>query len=258
MIIQDSREVNNKNGQLIQRRLGQPPLAFLEHGDYLLRGDSITAIVERVTNTGLLADIESGRAVEKLQGCAEDADIVLLLIEGLILPSRDGYTLVQEGGYKFDYYDLPPSWKAPEGANLKMSFRRFNWHFHSVAEFLTSVSLRWVHKVEFTLSPAETAERLKELDQYFTKNFDQHLLHLTHSRPFTMTRKDNLEEYILTSFPGIGHERARAIIDCFGLPLKWTVTEKQLSSVEGIGKITAKKLIAYLPKIQGHPPAREG
>lgn len=246
MLIVDYRELNNKDGQLIHRKLGGPPTAPLSSGDYLLRGNGITVLVERVKNSGLLADIESGRMVEKLEGCAEDADIVLLLIEGLILPARDGTVLLQEGGYAFNYYDLKGS-HFPEGADLKMTFRRVNWHFHSVAEFLTSVCLRWVHKVEFTLSASETAERLKELDEYFSKGFDQHLLHLQRSRPFTMKKEDNLQEYILSGFPGIGPERARAIIECFGkLPLRWTVDEKQLSRVEGIGKVTARKLIEAL------------
>lgn len=245
MIIQESREVNNSDGQLIQKKLGQPPLAFFEHGDYLLRGDGVTCLIERVTNSGLLADIESGRMVSKLEGCAADADIVILIIEGLILPGREG-TLLQEGGYAFNYYDLKGS-HFPEGADLRMTFRRVNWHFRSVAEFLTSVCLRWVHKVEFTMSASETAERLKELDEYFSKGFDQHLLHLQRSRPFTMKKEDNLQEYILSGFPGIGPERARAIIECFGtLPLRWTVDGKQLSRVEGIGKVTARKLIEAL------------
>lgn len=248
MIIQESREVNNSDGRLIQKRLERPPVAFFGHGDYLLRGNGVTCLVERVTNSGLLADIESGRMVEKLEGCAEDADIVLLLIEGLILPARDNLTLLQEkGDYAFSYWGNGGSAFAQGGAEVKLRFRKVNWYFHSVAEFLTSISLRWVHKVEFTLSASETAERLKELDQYFNKDFNQHLLHLTRSRPFTMKREDDLREYILTSFPGVGPERARAIIECFGtLPLQWTVDEKQLSRVEGIGKITAHKLFMAL------------
>lgn len=184
--------------------------------------------------------------VEKLEGCAEDADIVILLIEGLVFPARDGTTLIQESGYAFNYYDLKSS-HFPEGADLKMGFRRTGFRFASVQNFLVSCQLRWVHGVEFTLSASESAERLKELDAYFTKGFDQHLLHLTRSRPFTMKREDDLGEYILSGFPGIGPERARAIIECFGtLPLKWTVDEKQLSRVEGIGKVTARKLIEAL------------
>jgi len=245
MLIVDSRELNNTDGRLIHQWLGQPATAWLDHGDYLIRGDGICVLVERVSNTGLLADIESGRMVEKLEGCASDADVVLLVIEGLILPSRDGYTLMQQGGYQFNYYDLKGPF--PEGAELRISFRRTNWHFHSIAEFLTSICLRWVHKVEFTLSPSETAERLKELDRYFSKGFDHHLLHLVRTRPFNTRRNDNLAEYILMSFPTIGPDRARALLDYFGgLPLRWTVGEKDLQRVEGIGKSTARRLIEAL------------
>jgi len=246
MIIQESREVNNSDGRLIQKKLGPPPLAFFEYGDYLLRGNGVTCLIERVKNSGLLADIESGRMVSKLEGCSEDADIVILLTEGLILPARDGSTLLQKEGYAFNYYDLSGG-HFPGGADLQMSFRRTGFRFTSVQNFLVSCQLRWVHEIEFTLSASETAERLKELDAYFTKGFDQHLLHLQRSRPFTMKREDNIDEYILSGFPGIGIERATAIIECFGaLPLRWTVDEKQLSRVEGIGKMTARKLIKTL------------
>lgn len=243
MIIADQRELNNQDGRLIYQKLGGPPTALLEHGDYLIRGNGITTLVERVSNTGLLSDIESGRAVEKLEGCAEDADIVILLIEGLIFPGRDGHALVQEGGYSFRYYDL----KGPftEGADLNLSLRRTRFYFHSVAEFLTSVCLRWVHKAEYTLSPAETAYRLRELDDYFSKG--QHPLHMTRARPFDMKRDDNLHEFLLTGLPGIGPERAKAIVECFGrAPLRWTVDEKQLRQVEGIGKTMARRLISLL------------
>jgi len=242
MIIQESREVNNSDGRLIQKKLGQPPLALLEHGDYLLRGNGVTCLIERVTNSGLLADIESGRMVSKLEGCSEDADIVLLLIEGLIFPARDGTTLIQEGGYAFSYYDLKGS-HFPEGADLKMSFRRTGFRFASVHNFLTSCQLRWVHGVEFTLSASETAERLMELNQYCTKDFDQHLLHLARTRPFTMKREDDRGKYLLSGLPGVGPERAQLLLDVFKSPLAvFNADKKQLAGVSGIGTVTAQKI----------------
>lgn len=250
MIIQESREVNNADGRLIQKKLGQPPLAFFEHGDYLLRGNGVTCLIERVTNSGLLADIESGRMVSKLEGCSEDADIVLLLIEGLIFPARDGTTLIQEGGYAFSYYDLKGS-HFPEGADLKMSFRRTGFRFASVQNFLTSCQLRWVHGVEFTLSASETAERLMELNAYFTKGFDQHLLHLTRSRPFTMKREDNWSEYLLSGLPGVGIERAQVLLDVFKNPLAvFNADIKQLAGVSGIGRVTARKIYEAVRNIE--------
>lgn len=244
MILIDERELNNSDGRLIHKRLNSPPTTRLEHGDFLIRGNGITTITERCTAAGLLADIESGRMVEKLQGCAEDADIVLLLIEGLILPARDNFTLLQEkGGYAFSYWGNGKSSFGQEGAEVKLKFRKVNWYFRSVAEFLTSVSLRWVHKVEFTLSASETAERLKELDQYFNKDFDQHLLHLTRSRPFTMKRENERGKYLLSGLPGVGPERAQLLLDVLKTPLAvFNADIKQLAGVSGIGTVTARKI----------------
>jgi len=243
LILCDYRELSNKDGQLIHQKLDEPPSVTLTSGDYLLRGNGITTGVERVTNTGLLADMESGRAVDKLERMAGEYDIVILIIEGLIFLGRDSHALVQEGGYSFKYYDLKGPF--PEGADLNISLRRTRFHFHSIAEFLTSVCLRWVHRLEFTLSPSETAYRLKELDDYFSKG--HHPLHLTRARPFNMKREDNLHEFLLTGLPGIGPERAKAIVEHFGkAPLAWTVSEKELSEVEGIGKTTARRLISVL------------
>ena len=243
MIMIDQRELTNQNGRLIYQKLDEPFIVWLEHGDYLIRGNRITVLVERVSNTGLLSDIETGRMVEKLKGCAEDADVVILFIEGLIFPGRDGHALVQEGGYSFNYFNL----KGPftEGVSLKMSLRRTGFHYHSIAEFLTSVCLRWVHKIEYTLSPIETAYRLKELDNYFSK--DKHSLHLQRTRPFDMKGENDLHELLLAEFPGIGRERAKAIVRYFGkAPLGWTVSKEELCKVEGIGRTTAQRLISLL------------
>jgi len=53
--------------------------------------------------------------------------------------------------------------------------------------------------------------------------------------------------HVLQGFEGIGPEVAGAIYDHFGgLPLRWTVTEKDLLQVKGIGKGRARKLLAAL------------
>jgi ERCC4-type nuclease len=44
------------------------------------------------------------------------------------------------------------------------------------------------------------------------------------------------------SFDGISIKRAKALYAKLGLPLAWTCTEDDLLGVEGIGKVTAKKL----------------
>ncbi len=49
--------------------------------------------------------------------------------------------------------------------------------------------------------------------------------------------------HLLQSFEGIGPDLAGKILDHFGkVPMRWEVTEKELIEVQGVGKVTAKKL----------------
>ena len=52
--------------------------------------------------------------------------------------------------------------------------------------------------------------------------------------------------HILQSFPGIGPRTAGLIYDAFGIPFKWTVTEKDLTAIPGIGKVIARRLLDAL------------
>lgn len=62
-------------------------------------------------------------------------------------------------------------------------------------------------------------------------------------------KADNIDfaVHLLQGFDVLGSERAKAVIKHFGgVPLTWTVTEKQLMEVPGVGKGIASKLIAAL------------
>jgi ERCC4-type nuclease len=61
--------------------------------------------------------------------------------------------------------------------------------------------------------------------------------------------------FLLQSFPGIGPTTAKAIYDHFGYaPINWTCTVEDLTSIPGIGRKTAEKLISALS--QRHLPNR--
>jgi len=240
----DSRELNNTDGRLVHHLIGEPPTDILDHGDYLIRGHKITALVERVTNTGLLGDIESGRMADKLAGCAEDADVVILLCEGLIFPAKDGRAMVQEGSYLVDYYDQPGRFVEEYGL-LQMNFRLTGWHYHSVENFLSSASLRWLNIFEYTLGVEHTAQRILELSSYLEKTV--HPLDQLKIKPFLSDRVP-LGEELLAALPGIGPVKAAMLYQyCDNkIPFKWTKTEQELAQAPGIGKITARKLIECL------------
>lgn len=246
MIIVESRELNNEDGQDIYHMLGEPQVSLFEHGDYLIRHEGLVALIERVTGEGLLQDIASGRIYLKLQGCSENADIVILLIERLVLPIIGENAGVQK---RIDWED----------DDIILRMRETGWKYNSVAEFLTSASLRWVHKIEWTLSTWYTAQRLLELDRYLETA--KHELPMMRTRPFRMNSclgpsRDidtpqalwERQKYILMGFPDVADGLAGKIMDHFGYaPLQWTVSESQLTEVNGIGKVTARQLLQCLP-----------
>ena len=52
--------------------------------------------------------------------------------------------------------------------------------------------------------------------------------------------------HVLQSFSGIGPRTAGAIYDAYGIPLHWTVTREQLLAIDGVGKVTADRLLSSL------------
>lgn len=57
-------------------------------------------------------------------------------------------------------------------------------------------------------------------------------------------------EHLLMGLPGVGPDLASRIYEQFGrVPWTWTVTEKELQSVKGIGKGKARQMIDALPSL---------
>ncbi len=244
----DTRELNNDDGRLVYRLIDEPATEELEHGDYLLYGNNTTMLVERVTNTGLLADIESGRMVDKLSGCAQDASIVVLIIEGLILPSLDDSVMVQENFFT-NYGAANLKEQQLNSSVIRLETRITGWHYHAVMNFLMSTCLRWVHWYEFTLSPYHTAMRLLEISNYLDK--DKHALDKVRHRPFLTKRgerdRKDINIEMLMALPGINTMKAESIVEHFGkAPLYWSASEKELRAVPGIGKKLAHGMIDVL------------
>jgi ERCC4-type nuclease len=52
--------------------------------------------------------------------------------------------------------------------------------------------------------------------------------------------------HTLQSFPGVGPTTAAAIYDAYGLPLRWTITRDDLMKIDGVGKVTADRLLLAL------------
>lgn len=96
----------------------------------------------------------------------------------------------------------------------------------------------------------ETAEVLKDIEGWMAKDDHKGL-----SRPgpdkneWGLTSNRDWGIHILQSFEGVGKELAGRIWDKFqGVPLKWSITQKELMEVEGLGKVRVKKLWQALTK----------
>ncbi len=218
MILADWRETETATGRTVVDDLGRPELIQLDHGDYLLRGHGLTALIERMTPGDLLDGLVSGRTTRKLQGMAEDADLVFVIQEGWIGRSKDNFCRLPDWGERRIRYD---------------AFRLYQ----------LSASIHWVHYWEVTHSPQETASTLKLWHEWLVK--PDHNLPNQRYRPFDLSRGRDPGREILQGFRGIGPKHTAEILSRFGgLPLDWTASEEELSGV--VGKALARKLVQFI------------
>jgi DNA excision repair protein ERCC-4 len=114
-------------------------------------------------------------------------------------------------------------------------------------------SLWWKHgiRTEFTEDIEDTADAIREIVDWMHKPASSSLL-----RRNKMQSKDewgyldqiHWGQFFLQGFPGIGADRAAAIIRHFqGIPLEWTVDQEELEKVFGIGPLIAKEICRLLP-----------
>ena len=174
--------------------------------------------VQRKTINDFLASMVDGR-LEKELAQMKRLRVAALVIEGEWRWTTDGH-LVESPG----------------------------WSLDAVTAALWSIQL--VHGVIWWQSrwPDETVRLLEKFEVWVGKG--KHAGFLRRPKPYVPPwgRGDNREWalHLLQSFPGIGPERAAAIYDTLGIPLRWTVTEKELARVPGIGAKTARRLVEAL------------
>lgn len=98
----------------------------------------------------------------------------------------------------------------------------------------------WVNSSD---SLTESREYLSRLEKWFSK--EKHAGIMTRPKPQTQWGHRNDRDFgihIIQSFDGIGPGVAGAIFDKYGVPLKWTISQEDLMSVDGVGKKRAQKL----------------
>lgn len=114
--------------------------------------------------------------------------------------------------------------------------------------------IRWVKgiPIHYTDDLADTAQYLRWLADRLNKKEHTALL----QRPsvqgtWYVPSAEEIQTWVLQSWPGIGPATAKAIIDHFsGIPLRWTCTYEELCKVPRMSKNKAKELINSLSNVK--------
>ena len=105
-------------------------------------------------------------------------------------------------------------------------------------------------KMGWTVNVDDTAKTVSRF-QRWTEKAEHTTLNRTRSPAPTAnwgkTGSRAFQIHLLTGLPGVGEKLASAIVNRFGgLPWRWTVGEKELTTVPGIGKERARRMIEAL------------
>jgi len=184
--------------------------------DFLFASSVGLVGIQRKELKDLVASLRDGRLGREMS-LMKHLDLAVLLIEGEPRWSEDGYLL-----------------------NAR-SFTREQMNGVLFSVQMTGV---WYLKSEGLSS---TARLVKSLQGWLSKH--RHGGFSQRPKPVsewgTLTNRD-WAVHLLQGFPGIGAETAGAIYDELGVCMGWTVTEKELMKVKGVGKVRARKMMEAL------------
>lgn len=201
----------------IRRHFEVSSLCEQQGADFLFSSPAGMVGVQRKEVRDLVASIRDDRIAREL-GQSRQLARMVLVVEGDWKWRRDGESGRVEG------------FTRPQFDGLMLSFQHHGW---------------WVLH---TLSMADTVRTLKRAVSWFGKeNHDSLIARPKPSAPWGNGHNRDWAIHLLQSFDGLGVKTAGAIFDHFGkAPLAWTVTEKDLLAVPGVGKQRASTLVTSL------------
>jgi ERCC4-type nuclease len=174
--------------------------------------------VQRKELSDLVASVRDGRLVRELAQM-KVLNVAVLLLEGKVTWSNDGLAM------------WSPGWTAAQHLGVTLSVQS---------------SGVWIAS---TGSQDETIKWLSLFTKWVAKETQGSLSHRPTARGSSLWGSVDNRDYgihLLQGIDGVGSELAARIWDRWGVPWAWTITEEELTAVDGIGKAKAKKIISAL------------
>ncbi len=236
------------NDEDMNRALGSMALPLpIATGDACFSGlgensQPILVCVERKKASDLVACILDGRYVHQLQIAKDNgADVFCLVVEGLYRPNpRGGMVEV-------------PVW----GINPKTLRRCWMWEplkpviaYSRLDQYLTELDYLVGVVVKRSRDVQETVAIIKALYVFFQKPTDQHnSLHAIYKTPMdaVLLVPPSLVRRVAAELPSIGWQRSQVVAEHFpSVEAMVAAGVEEWSKLDGIGKITAEKVVAAL------------
>lgn len=214
-IVVDYREYKSKLPEILTKVENTTiTKAHLPLGDYLVND---CLLIERKTLKDLIASIKSGRLFTQMFKLAHSSKKCALLLEGTAM-------------------DLAGS-----------GMRR-----EAIQGALIHITLLLEIPILRSKDPEESAKIIRYMAQQLDYMNPKKAV-VKRYRTSGLKNKQKKQLYVLQGLPGVGAERAKALLEKFGsIENMVNATEKELQTVPGIGKNTARQIRWVLeePKVQ--------
>jgi ERCC4-type nuclease len=201
---------------------------------------SVLIAVERKKLGDLCSCILNGRFLFQMQGCKEaGADVLCLIVEGECRPSPDD-GLLEVPVWRAFQQKRKQVW---EPVKPTMTYSRFCQYLVEL-EYLAGILVFRSRDVQ------ETAAIIKSLwDNFQTLPDDHNSLHQIFHTPMPTVplMRPSLVRRVASELPGVGWTRSKVVAERFLTVRAMTeASEKEWASLEGIGKVTARKVVQAL------------
>lgn len=201
------------------RRLGQTSSVPERYGaDFMWVANRERHGVQRKEIKDYVASMIDGRLSREVGQMKQLTGIRALVLEGTFTWTPDGF------------------WTGP------VRWDRFR---HRQGLFTLANEGIWIIPTE---GIADSAETIAELERWTRK--PKHTFARARAKATGQWGKPSSREfacYMLQGLPGVGPELAERLYDALGLPMAWTVSEKELRTVEGVGPKRASAMYSCLP-----------